>query len=479
MILKYDNYIKLNEEISTANEFETRSFNKIRKCFVQIVNNLGFFAELLYSLNIIEASANAGIDTMATDGKTIAYNPDFVNSLSEAEINFVIIHEVMHNANFHFSRQGSRRKMVMTSAGPFSLWNMAGDYAINLQISDLANEMKNKILKVPTKDGRPSILLDEKYRGLNAEQIYDLLDKEIPESKDPQDGEGQGEGKGKGKGKPSQGSGGGKGDIDPGVIGDDLKKPGDLKNKGKKVFEGSEDLDKAKTEKELEEQWRQLRNNAATKNYGSGSEDFDRWMRGLNKAKVDWKNELRKFVKNTLDKLDFGPWNKRILWRGEYDYGIKDIDSSTFENVVVAIDTSGSITDETLSKFFAELSKIFNSYQYIKNLVVIWCDSDIPPKGIQIFNKVDKKFDINRLKPRGGGGTSFRPPFKWIHENLIKKRKQVAFMIYFTDAFGDAPSENEFEIKKYKNRVLWVVTENENPSNLTFGKKILIDKMPG
>jgi predicted metal-dependent peptidase len=50
-------------------------------------------------------------------------------------------------------------------------------------------------------------------------------------------------------------------------------------------------------------------------------------------------------------------------------------------------------------------------------------------------------------------------------------------MIYFTDAYGDAPSPNEYDIKRYVKKVLWVVTENEDASNLKFGKKIYIDKI--
>ena len=120
--------------------------------------------------------------------------------------------------------------------------------------------------------------------------------------------------------------------------------------------------------------------------------------------------------------------------------------------------------------------KLFKLYS-IRNLYVIWCDSRIC--DVQVINVADGSFDFNKLKPCGGGGTSFKPPFEWVHKNILKKGKIPAFMIYFTDAYGDAPSQNEYNIRTYGNRVLWVITENDSASHLKFGKKLFIDKMPG
>jgi predicted metal-dependent peptidase len=483
MLTKFSNYetfLVLNEAITGG--LDQSALNKIRRCFTQIITNYGFFAELLFNLNILELGANEGCKTMCTDGKSIGYWPPFVHKLTEAEVVFVIIHEIMHNANFHFSRQGNRDQ---------PLWNRAADYAINIQIDDMKNDMKTSNILSPPKD----ICLDEKYRGMGAEQIYDILEKQTPPKKPGQPGQGQpgqgsqggqgqpGQGKGKGKGK-GQGSGEDSNEQGEGEGGGtpegDLRKPGSLDGKGTKVYEGNKELDDVKTEEELEKKWQDIRNNAAVKNAGSGSSSLDRWLRKVNKPKINWRAELRKFVAQVYDELDYAFFNKRFIGAGDYLPGPKQVDISSYQNVVIAIDTSGSIGDDTLAKFASEMMKLFKQYS-ILSCYVIWCDADIPKKGgVQKFDVADKSFKLDKLKPVGGGGTSFHPPFKWIQDNLIKKGGKVpAFMIYFTDAYGDAPTIGQYGIRSYANRVLWVVTENDNASNLKFGKKIYIDKLPG
>ena len=461
MLIKFYNYkmiLKLNESINNDAKNAT-AFSKIRKSYTQIICNLGFFADLLFQLNMIEASPDSDINTMATDGKSIAYSPEFVDMLSQEEVVFVIIHEIMHNANFHFARQSGRNH---------ELWNEAADYAINIQIDDMAKEMNRNILRAPAK-----ILLDQQYRNMSAEQIYDILEKNQKSDKKPGDkpgGPGGDPGPGKpGKGKPGKGDG-------PGL--DDVRKPGSLDKSGPKVYKGNNEFDDAKNEKELEDKWSIARKVAGQKNIGTGSGSMDRWIKKINKPKINWRIELKKFVSSIYDEKDYSYFNKNYIDTGEYLSGIKDVDTSTFDNVVIAIDTSGSITDETLAKFGAELMKIFKTFT-VNNCYVLWCDSgkDGMPNDVQLFKIADRNFKLEKLKPKGGGGTSFKPPFNWIQKNLIKKGKIPAFVIYFTDACGTAPSQGEYDIKRYVKKVLWVITENDDASNITFGKKIYIDKI--
>jgi len=451
----------------------------VRRCFTQIITNYGFFAELLFQLNIIEANPGAGIDTMATDGKSIAYNADFVNKLTEPEVIFVIIHEIMHNANFHFSRQGSK---------DHQLWNCAADYAINVQINDMKNDMKAGAKLAPPK----GILLDDKYRGMSAEMIYDILEQGQPKPKpgqgqpkpgqgQPKPGQGQpkpGQGQGQpGQGQPGQGQPGQPGQgQDGGTPEGDIRAPGSLDGTGKEIYKGNAELGDCKTAEELEKKWQDIRNNAAVKNAGSGSSSLDRWLRKANKPKINWRAELKKFVAQVYDELDYAYSNKRYIWQDLHLPGPHEADKSSYQNVIIAIDTSGSIGEETLAKFGAEMLKLFKTYN-ILTCHVIWCDSRIC--SVQTFDVADKSFKLDKLKPCGGGGTSFKPPFEWVQKNIIKKGKVPAFMIYFTDAYGEAPSIGEYGIRSYATRVLWVITENDNASNLKFGKKIYIDKLPG
>jgi predicted metal-dependent peptidase len=112
---------------------------------------------------------------MATDGVSIHYDPGFVLAKSEAEIIFVICHEIMHNVLFHFAR-----KMPDPE-----LWNVAADYALN-QLLEGVGEMPKEAL-YPGCGYHPD---DKKFVNLSAEQIYEWLVKsgtkppEQPEGED-------------------------------------------------------------------------------------------------------------------------------------------------------------------------------------------------------------------------------------------------------------------------------------------------------
>ena len=456
---RYKQLVNINE-MMISDKADRKALTKVRKCSSQIVNHFGFFADLLFSLKIMEVPKNF-CGTMCTDGKAIGYCADFVNKLVEEEVVFVIIHELMHNANFHFNRQGNR---------DHGLWNEAGDYAINLLIDDMSRELK--ILSTPSK-----ILLDQQYRDMGAEQIYEILKKKGGSG---QPGSGQ-----PGSGKPGSGKPG-----KPNMIGQDIKPVGSIGKVGEEIFKGQEgagnpDVENAKNAQELENVWKKIRQQASTRSQGVGSGGMDRWIKKANKAKVNWKTELKKFVNNAMSELDYGFFNKRFIYKDMYLPGPKNVDKSMFRDVVIAIDTSGSITQETLDKFGAELLKLFGQFQ-IERCYVIWCDSSIPgwdsssnqkdAKGVQIFQRVDKSFKLTKLRPVGGGGTSFVPPFEWVQKNLLKRGRQPAFFVYFTDAYGDSPSPGKFGIRQYVKRVMWIVTDNLDASNLKFGKKVYIDK---
>ena len=107
------------------------------------------------------------IGTACTDGTFIKFNPDFVRSLTKAEMIGLAVHEVMHVYSKHHLRRGDRDPM---------LWNVAGDYFINLLIDDAMREEKSR--RGETCMALPKALLDAKYRGLSTEDIYNMLKQE-------------------------------------------------------------------------------------------------------------------------------------------------------------------------------------------------------------------------------------------------------------------------------------------------------------
>jgi hypothetical protein len=136
---------------------------KVNRALIWININRGFFARLLANLNIY-GSSKLNPKTMATNGLNIVYHPDFVLSQSEAAIRFVLCHEILHCVGDHMTRRGNRDPLI---------WNYAADYAIN-PILD-AEYVKDQFDWPKNPDGGKMGLYEEKYAGMTAEVIYDLL----------------------------------------------------------------------------------------------------------------------------------------------------------------------------------------------------------------------------------------------------------------------------------------------------------------
>ena len=113
----------------------------------------GFYASILFKMPMI---AKDDVQTMATDGKSIFYNPEWSNTLTDEEMDFVRCHEGMHRVLRHHLRMNDRDS---------ELWNIATDYAIN-------SILKKSGMTMP-KDG----LYSREYEGMSAEKIYEILNK--------------------------------------------------------------------------------------------------------------------------------------------------------------------------------------------------------------------------------------------------------------------------------------------------------------
>ncbi len=127
---------------------------RIQKARTALLLDHPFFGSLLYRLKDRESRA---IKTMATDGVSLLWNPEFVETLTAATLAGTLAHEVMHPALHHHVRRSWRDP---------KRWNVACDYAINPLLVDAG-------LSLP--DG---VLIESRFRGMSAEQIYNLLESE-------------------------------------------------------------------------------------------------------------------------------------------------------------------------------------------------------------------------------------------------------------------------------------------------------------
>lgn len=331
--------------------------NNLQKAKARMLIGHPFFATLLLSTPVIE---DRTIPTAATDMKVIRYNPDFFAPLTIGQIAFVLAHEVLHIAFAHGFRRMERHPLG---------WNIAADYAINLLLKEAGFEF--------VEGG----LLDEQYKGMSAEQIYEKLKQDQQKGKGP-DGSGRQPGKSGGK-QPSNGFG--SGDKVPGV-GQDILDP-----------DVSSPEDAVEAQRQIQQKVAQAANMARMAGKLSGS--LERFVDEVLNPKVPWPALLRDYMTRVTH--DTESWSRRnrrftdIYLPARHNYRMGEI--------IVIGDTSGSISAEELNKVGAEVSSISDLMQP-ERIRVLWADTSVAKE--QVF----EPGEVLTFEPAGGGGTDMRVP---------------------------------------------------------------------
>ena len=374
---------------------ETPTSLRIQKARTSLILDHPFFGSLLFRLKGRECRS---ISTMATDGVSLFDNPDFVETLNAATLAGTLAHEVMHPALHHHVRRSGRDP---------KRWNVACDFAINPLLVDAG-------LSLP--DG---VLIDNRFRGMSAEQIYNLLESES-ESEAGQDS-------GKEGGDQEPGGEESKNETFPG---------GDSNEPSAPVTEGGigQVLDAPPPDQEtptIEEQardWDVAVNQATTvaRQAGKVPAGLNRALEGAAEAAVDWREMLRRHWSDTIP-ADYS-WmrpNRRHVWAGIYLPGV--IREGVGE-VAIAVDCSGSVNARQLKLFEAELCSILDGTRP-ERVHVLYFDSEV--QKVETYAAGQPV----RLNPVGGGGTDFGPCFDWLDEQGIRPQT----LVFLTDLYGSFP----------------------------------------
>ena len=370
---------------------------RIRKARTTLLLDHPFFGTLLFRLG---ARLCSSIATMATDGVSLFYNPEFVATLNAAELAGVLAHEVMHPALQHHTRRGDRNQ---------ARWNMACDYAINPILVDAG-------LTLPK-----GVLIDDRFRGMSAEWIYNLIEED--EKQRGSSGEGEprpGDGSGaQGNGSPQSDPAGDEphAPSTPGGVGQVLDAPVPEPGAGPSDFEQAREWLIAVKQAET-----------VAKVAGKLPGGAVRALEAAHAAKADWRELLRRAWSDTIptDHSWTRP-NRRHVWAGLYLPGIT---SEGVGEIAIAVDCSGSVTARQLSLFEAEIRSILEG-QRPRLVYVLYFDA-----AVQKVETYQAGLPVS-LSPVGGGGTDFRPCFNWLEEQGIVPQS----LVFLTDLCGAFPSE--------------------------------------
>ncbi len=374
---------------------ETPAAERIRKARTALLLDHPFFGSLLFRLKSEECRS---IPTMATNGVVLRYNPAFVDTLNAATLAGVLAHEVMHPALQHHTRRAKRDPRR---------WNEACDYAINPLLLDAG-------LSLPD-----DVLVDPRFRGMSAEQIYNLREAEAQSDPGGESESAQDKNDDQGS-KSNDSTGSGNDDGSPSV-------PESQGGIGQVIDAPEAGEDESGNEEQVRE-WEIAVNQAATlaQQAGKVPAGLKRTLEGAAEAQVDWRELLRRLWSDTIPANS--SWmrpNRRHIWSGLYLPGVV---REGVGEIAIAVDCSGSVNVRQLRLFEAEIRSILEG-QRPERVHVLYFDAEV--------HKVDTYTagEMLHLDPVGGGGTDFGPCFAWLNAHGIRPQT----LVFLTDLYGTFP----------------------------------------
>jgi predicted metal-dependent peptidase len=408
--------------------------DRLRRAKIRMYKRSPFFAYIILHLKIKKGKSEKECPTMCIDKYgNLTYNEKWVLGLDDEQLMGVLAHEVLHMALMHMDRGLGKEP---------SLFNKSNDLVAN----DILNGEKFRLPSdglIPEPDhtfqiwGTKIEKIDEK----SSEEIYTELYPLLPKIR-IWEGQTGGGGGGSGGEKLTSKE---KKEADEKLKGFDDHTYGDNEEEEKKAAKGEEG-DGFGPQKPGDK-WKKIVAEAANlaKQQGKLPAGLERRIDDVMDSKVGWRHKLYKYVVDQI--IHDYTWSmpsKRAASLGIYLP--KTLKESV--QIVVSIDTSGSISQDELKEFTSELLAIGNSFPNIKMDIII-CDAEVHETYELTRDNVD---DILSMSMSGGGGTSHIPIYNYVNEHITDAK----VIINFTDGFTDFPEDgNELPYDS-----LWVLSNN-------------------
>jgi predicted metal-dependent peptidase len=328
-----------------------------------------FFGNMATRMKLIDASD--WLPTAATDFRNFYFNREFFEKMTPRQVEFVVAHEILHCVFDHMMRNEGREKQI---------WNIAADYCVN------------GILKRDRIGDDPPVkfFYDRKYDNWSAEQVYDEIYNKYDEEQLNQLGQMLDHHMDPEGGKDGQ----------PQYSKEELKKIRD----------------------EIKEAMIQSANAAGA---GNVPGEIARMIKDMTEPKMDWREMLRMNIQSLVkNDFSFSRPNRKGQMTGAVLPGC-NFDTSI--DVCVALDMSGSISDEMGADFLGEVKGIMQEFKDFN--IKIWCFDT------KVYNEQDYDSyngdEIDEYEIMGGGGTEFDCNWDYMKDHDIRPKK----FIMFTDGY--------------------------------------------
>ena len=398
-----------------SNEKARQYINRLLLARMRILCNHGFYGLLLMHMIY---SIDEGCETAYTDGERIAFSPTFLEELSDKELDFVMMHEILHVVLQHCLRGEDKDN---------ERYNIAADIVIN---STIMHENDDKASSITlSKYGESMHIAPDGKEGYlyTAEEVYEML-----QSKQKDSDSGNEKSKKAGNVASKNGRAG--------------KVQQSRKNMDKPVAKRWDDHSqwgKFEEDSRLRDVW--VKNFAEcceainvrdkSNNRGTLPMFAQRMLEKLKKPQTDWRTILNDFVQEEICDYSFSPPDRRFQ---DSPFFLPDFNemgkNDNVSDILFFIDTSGSISDNDMTTAFSEIKGAIDQYDgKLKGWLGFFDAAIIEPKPFSSF----EEFIV--IKPAGGGGTDFQIIFEYVDQHM--KGKEPNCIIILTDGCAPFPKE--------------------------------------
>jgi predicted metal-dependent peptidase len=384
---------------------------RLIKSRMRVLMSHGFYGLLLMHMGY---SISEDIKTARTDGEKIIFSPSFLDSLSDKELDYVLLHEILHVVFEHYKKRSDYDAEV---------FDRAADIVVNSQIL-FENRFDLSSITIAGRGASPHLAPNGKegYK-YTVEEIYELIyDDSEKRSKEML------------KELASSAAGGPGSNED----GDNNSKNGkggsfwdehDAWGKDENRYEELSDT----WDKRIEDAARSVMGRSGSLKAGSVPSHIARKIRELSNPQTDWRTILNEFTQEEVTDFTFTPPDRRFDDSPFFlpDYNEKE---DSIKDILFMIDTSGSMNDEMVSIVFSEVKGALSQFnEHLKGLLGFF-DADVKPPVE--FESVE---DLLQIKPIGGGGTNFFNIFEFIKKRMKDNLPQS--IVILTDGYAEFPEE--------------------------------------
>ncbi len=401
------------------------SESKIKGCIkrlllsrMRILYNHGFYGLLL--MHMIYAVSEE-IETACTDGVRITFGIDFLDSLSDSELDFVMMHEILHVVLQHCFRGDVEDPEA---------YNIAADIVVNSNIM-LENGMKASSITL-SKYGTSMHVAPDGKEGheYTAEQVYVMLPKNL-NKKGNNKSHGSADGRAKKGNNKSPGS----------AVGRAKKEISKEQHQPVRVWDDHSWWGKYEEDDTLRDVWVKRFEDAAeaikirdpSNARGLLPAFAERILKELKKTQTDWRTILNDFIQEEVVDYSFAPPDRRF---DDSPFFLPDFNGKEdrVEDILFMIDTSGSMSDDMIAAAYSEVKGAIDQFNgKLKGWLGFFDAAIIKPQPFSDENE----FKI--IKPAGGGGTDFQIIFEYVFHHMSDKLP--ASIIILSDGYAPFPLE--------------------------------------